>query len=141
MHQQNFVCLQKKVSWRSNKVRRFVLQYQQTSLKLEKGGWNFCCRCDLLFSLMKICPSILSRCGLPVCNEACEKGHLHGNYECAIFAQAFDREGKDQKRKMPAIENMYAPCPLYTCITPLRFLLRQQRAKESKEKVGLKSCL
>ena len=85
--------------------------------------------------------SVVSRCGLPVCNEACEKGHLHGNYECAIFAQAFDREGKDQKRKMPAIENMYAPCPLYTCITPLRFLLRQQRAKESKEKVGLNSCL
>jgi len=68
-----------------------------------------------------------------VCNEACEKGHLHGNYECAIFAQAFDREGKDQKRKMPTIENMYAPCPLYTCITPLRLLLRQQRAKESNE--------
>ena len=96
--------------------------YGKSSLVYESAFWFHQCS--------------IFRCGLPVCNEACEKGHLHGNYECAIFAQAFDREGKDQKRKMPTIENMYAPCPLYTCITPLRLLLRQQRAKESNEQVG-----
>ena len=83
-----------------------------------------------------MCNVVHFRCGLPVCNEACENGHLHGNYECAIFAKAFDIEGRDQKRKMPKIENMYAPCPLYTCITPLRLLLRQQRAKENNEQVS-----
>ena len=30
------------------------------------------------------------RCGLPVCDEVCEKGHLHASYECPIFAKAFD---------------------------------------------------
>lgn len=88
-----------------------------------------------------------SKCGLPVCDEVCEKGHLHASYECPIFAKAFDNneatENPDcddpvkQHRKLPKIENMYAPCPLYTCITPLRILLRMKKAQENKKEEGL----
>lgn len=106
------------------------------------------------FSKLKIIRAhfYIFRCGLPVCNEACEAGHLH-SYECPIFAKAFDKEedqddeqeqeAKQQQaknRKLPKIENMYAACPLYTCITPLRLLLRQKKAQNnSKEEVSQKS--
>ena len=84
------------------------------------------------------------RCGLPVCNKKCEEGYLHKNYECPIFAKAFDHDTPDgddnkdgnedpekAKQKMPKIENLYAACPLYTCISPLRLLLRQKKAAEN----------
>ena len=74
-----------------------------------------------------------------MCDEACEEGHIHASYECPIFAKAFDNEANDndedpgkQHRKLPKIENMYAPCPLYTCITPLRILLRMKKAQDNK---------
>ena len=80
-----------------------------------------------------------------MCNEACEEGHLHRTYECPVFAKAFDKDdnlenldgdGKDQmQRKLPKIEKMYAACPLYTCISPLRLLLRQKMATDNKEEV------
>lgn len=92
-----------------------------------------------------------SRCGLPVCNEACEEGYLHRNYECPVFAKAFDKNPpsdssstccndedppEKQKRKLPQIENMNAPCPFYTCITPLRLLLRLRDGPKNGETVG-----
>ena len=82
-----------------------------------------------------------------MCNEACEEGHLHRTYECPVFAKAFDKDGDgddnnlevhdDQmQRKLPKIENMYSACPLYTCISPLRLLLRQKMAStDIKEQV------
>ena len=53
MHQQNFVCLQKKKSV-GGAIKLGDL-YCSTN-KQTWNRWNFCCRCDLLFSLMKICP-------------------------------------------------------------------------------------
>ena len=88
---------------------------------------------------------------MPVCNEVCETGYLHQNYECALFAKAFDKKDDNSNdttdtngRNLPKIENLYAPCPLYTCITPLRLLLREWNAeKTKKELVSLKNngCL
>ena len=86
------------------------------------------------------------RCGLPVCNEVCEEGPLHKNNECPLFAKAFDnsddeydnKEGHAKSSKLPKIENLHAPCPLYTCITPLRLLLREWNAeKNNTELVSL----
>ena len=64
------------------------------------------------------------------------------SYECPVFAKAFDNEatdnddpGNQQHRKLPKIENMYAPCPLYTCITPLRILLRMKKAQDDKKEM------
>ena len=79
------------------------------------------------------------RCGLPVCNEVCEEGPLHKNNECPLFAKAFDnsddeydnKEGHAKSSKLPKIENLHAPCPLYTCITPLRLLLREWNAEKN----------
>ena len=84
-----------------------------------------------------------------MCNEACEEGHLHRTYECPVFAKAFDKDAGDgddnnlevhddqMQRKLPKIENMYSACPLYTCISPLRLLLRQKMAStDIKEQVG-----
>ena len=79
------------------------------------------------------------RCGLPVCNEVCEEGPLHKNNECPLFAKAFDnsddeydnKEGHAKSSKLPKIENLHAPCPLYTCITPLRLLLREWNAEKT----------
>ena len=45
------------------------------------------------------------RCGLPVCDEVCEKGHLHASYECPIFAKAFDN---NEATKNP-------DCGIFTC--------------------------
>ena len=89
------------------------------------------------------------RCGLPVCNEICENGVLHQKYECPLFAKAFEiKKSKDGEKsddgnakcsssmsKLPKIENLYAPCPLYTCITPLRLLIREWNAEKSGEEL------
>lgn len=89
------------------------------------------------------------RCGLPVCNEICENGLLHQKYECSLFAKAFEiKKSKDGEKsddgnakcsssmsKLPKIENLYAPCPLYTCITPLRLLIREWNAEKSGEEL------
>jgi len=86
-----------------------------------------------------------SKCGLPVCNEVCEEGPLHKNNECPLFAKAFDnsddeydnKEGHAKSSKLPKIENLHAPCPLYTCITPLRLLLREWNAEKNNTELGL----
>ena len=75
---------------------------------------------------------MLLRCGLPVCNEACESGEIHG-IECGLFTAAFQKqppkpdEEKDERRillKPPEIlGNADNPVPFYACIGPLRLLL------------------
>lgn len=78
-----------------------------------------------------------SKCGLPVCNKVCEDGHLH-QYECQYFAKAFRRKKCEEedadKPVLPDIGDSRAPCPLYTCITPLRLLLRSHAASTPEEK-------
>ena len=85
-----------------------------------------------------------------MCNENCENGPLHQKYECPLFAKAFEmKRNKDGEKsddgnaksssstssKLPKIENLYAPCPLYTCITPLRLLIRGWNAEKSGEEL------
>ena len=71
------------------------------------------------------------RCGLPVCNEACESGEIH-RIECGLFTAAFQNqppkpdEEKDERilLKPPEIlGNADNPVPFYACIGPLRLLL------------------
>jgi hypothetical protein len=84
------------------------------------------------------------RCGLPVCNQVCEEGPLHRNYECPWFAKAFDKTTSDTDdsspktttRQLPKIEKMNQPSPLYAGITTLRMLLRQKDAEKNEEKVA-----
>ena len=93
---------------------------------------------DLIWLFLSFHFCIHFRCGLPVCNEACETGYLHQNYECPLFAKAFEMNEKgdnSKNSKLPKIENLYAPCPLYTCITPLRMLLREWNAEKTQKEL------
>lgn len=95
-----------------------------------------------------ICSVLLSftRCHLPVCNEICEAGELH-KLECGVFtavvnynntcdtrdknvegSSVIDDTGKineaEELLKTFQISKYDSPSPVYTCITPLRMLLR-----------------
>ena len=80
---------------------------------------------------IKVHLNVPLRCGLPVCNEACESGEIHG-IECGLFTAAFQKqppkpdEEKDERilLKPPEIlGNADNPVPFYACIGPLRLLL------------------
>ena len=90
----------------------------------------------------------LNSCHLPVCNEICEIGELH-KLECAVFSAVVnynrnddtkdtDIEGlsivddssqnkeAEELRKSLQITKYDSPSPIYSCITPLRMLLKCQ---------------
>ena len=89
-----------------------------------------------------------TRCRLPVCNEVCETGKFH-KLECAVFSAVVnydsicDKKGTDvdgtsvlddtidtkdaeELVKTFQISKYDSPSPIYSCITPLRMLLKYQ---------------
>merc|ERR1712038_2133185 len=89
-----------------------------------------CLQCSKLLSTVENSYEC-SKCGLPVCNEACESGEIH-RIECGLFTAAFQNqppkpdEEKDERilLKPPEIlGNADNPVPFYACIGPLRLLL------------------
>ena len=86
---------------------------------------------------------------MPVCNAICEEGNIH-KLECDVFSAVIDYyneevsrkriedknkdescDGEDNKLKDVEqliktfnISKLDSPCPTYTCITPLRILLK-----------------
>lgn len=58
------------------------------------------------------CSTSCTICGWPVCDSSCEVVPAHKDAECAIFAAA--------KVKFTPVEDPYASCMQYECITPLR---------------------
>ncbi|CAF4829512.1 unnamed protein product [Pieris macdunnoughi] len=66
------------------------------------------------------CPvenTVCSRCGWPICSEACEKAAQH-QAECDVFLGA--------KVKFQPPEDWSAPSPQLDCITPLRMLIAKE---------------
>ena len=79
------------------------------------------------------------RCGLPVCNEACESGEIH-RIECGLFTAAFQKQppksDEDKKDEIILLKppeilgNADNPVPFYACIGPLRLLLNTRSGHE-----------
>ncbi|XP_022921191.2 SET domain-containing protein SmydA-8-like [Onthophagus taurus] len=65
------------------------------------------------------CTYLCSKCSWPVCNETCENIPAHKNAECEVFANAM--------AKFMNVQDPYAPCLQYECITPLRVLLAKEK--------------
>lgn len=71
------------------------------------------------------CTVLCTTCGWPVCNETCEKEAIHSDNECKIFSSV--------GLKFTPVEDLYASCSQYECITPLRVLLAKERDPERWE--------
>ena len=67
----------------------------------------------------------LFRCGFEVCDEICENGHWH-QIECQALSMAF----KNEKNQISKFQQN--PSSIYSCITPLRFLLRIMKSKQDR---------